>query len=303
MPTPAYPNFDSAAPDGSSGNGGTFSAAALANIRALRDFAISGRVPGWIMSRTQGTGPSVSRPQYITWLNGALLLGFRKKMTWGGTGNYQVATIEWEWSNDNGATWTSMGTAQANTYDANDNITASTNSGSWHTLVLELWTKVLRVVADLVTHAAATGTAVHGLGNMSTQAKTAVDIDGGTVDGVDVGLSARGVVQAKRVSEELQVYSAGGGLGLNAAINIDWTYGNHHITNNGAHTLTFSNFPPNFFVGFVTIFTTNLDGITFPAAVDFGAGGKPPCNDAAWVTVWSPNNGANLYAGVGFQKV
>src|SRR5213075_1172024 len=117
-----------------------------------------------------------------TWLNATLTLGFRWKLTWGGTGNFQVTAAEWEWSNDNGASWTSMGTGQGNTYDANDNITATTNSGGWVTKFFEVWTKLLRLKSTYDTHAAATGTAVHGLGSMSTQSAAAVAITGGTAN-------------------------------------------------------------------------------------------------------------------------
>lgn len=186
MPTPAYTQLDSNKPSGSD-SPTTFANDTLANIRALRDMAITGRASGFVQSRTTGTGPDAARPQYMTWLNSTLQIGFRMKSTWGGTGNWQQTSVEWEWTNDNGSSWTSMGTAQANTFDASNNITASTNSGGFVTLVMEVWTKVLKAVSDLSSHTGATGTSVHGLGSISTQAANNVAITGGTINGATVG--------------------------------------------------------------------------------------------------------------------
>lgn len=189
MTTPAYTQLASNKPAGSD-SPTTFANDTLANVRALRDHAITGRVAGFVQTRTTGTGPDASRPQFITWLNSSLQVGFRMKSTWGGTGNWQQTSVEWEWTNDNGSSWTTMGTAQANTFDNLNNITASTNSGGFFTLVMEIWTKALKAVSDLAAHIAATAAdqaPVHGLGTISTQAANNVAITGGTINGASVG--------------------------------------------------------------------------------------------------------------------
>ncbi|MBL0142668.1 MAG: hypothetical protein IPP91_11345 [Betaproteobacteria bacterium] len=205
MTTPAYTDLDSNAPDGAT-SPTTYSGADLSNVRSLRDKVITGRCKGFVQTRTTGTGPDAIRPQYITWLHATLNVGFRMKSTWGGTGNYQQTSVEWEWTNDAGSSWTSMGTAQANTFDANDNITGTTNSGGVVTLVMELWTKCLRVVAGLATHIAGTGTGVHGLGDMSVQNANAVAVTGGAANGMTLGQSTAKEVDATRVRETFHDY-------------------------------------------------------------------------------------------------
>lgn len=298
---PAYTNLDSAAPDGTAGTGTTYSASDLANVRALRDAVIVGRVPGWILSRTQGTGPDVARPQYVTWLNATLSIGFRKVLVWGGTGNMQVTSVAWEWTSagDYPGTWTTMGSAQVNTWDANDNVTATTNSGGWHTLFLEVWTKCLRVVSGLATHIAATGTAVHGLGTMSLQAASAVAINGGNINGTDIGQTTKGLLSAKRLVEDRNSYAPGAGAGQA----VDWTQGTSYITNNGTNALTFSNVPATGQFACHTIRVSNLNNTTFPAAVTWGAGAKPSVAGEAWVHLWTVDGGAVVYAALAYQAV
>lgn len=172
MPTPAYTNLDSNKPSGSD-SPTTYATDNIANIRALRDMVITGRAAGFVQSRTTGTGPDASRPQYLTWLNSTLQIGFRMKSTWGGTGNCQQTSVEWEWTNDNGSSWTTLGTAQANTFDSSDNITATTNSGGFVALVMEIWTKVLRLFSQISIDA--TNSRV-GIGATSPSAK--LDVNG-----------------------------------------------------------------------------------------------------------------------------
>jgi hypothetical protein len=299
MPTPAYTNFQAGKPDGTTGTGATFAADALAQLATLRDSVVSHHPPpGWTMTLTQGTGPDLARPQYTTWLNATLSLGFRLKVTWGGTGTVQLGTVEWEWSNDNGSSWTTMGTAQANTYDANDNITNGTNGGMI-TRFFELWTKVLRLVTNLAAHIAGTGTGVHGLGSMSTQSAGSVAITGGSADGMAFGVTTKAQVGATRVVEARNVYTPGAGAG----VALDWTNGNSYVTNNGTNAVTFSNVPATGQFASHCLRVSNLDTTTFPAAVTWGAGGKPPCNGEAWVFMWTVDGGTTVYAGLSYQAV
>lgn len=190
MPTPAYTNLNSNKPAGTD-SPTTYATDNLNNIRALRDMVITGRAAGFVQTRTQGTGPDVARPQYITWLNSTLQIGFRMKSTWGGTGNCQQTSVEWEWTNDNAASWTTLGTAQANTFDANDNITATTNSGGLVALVMEMWTKLLRYVGAIKVDAATNnvglgttpGEKLHVIGAITTGGQAAANkTSAGTFD-------------------------------------------------------------------------------------------------------------------------
>jgi hypothetical protein len=85
----------------------------MADLKALRDMILTGKVPGFIQSRTNGTG-TANQPQFITWMNAGLAIGFRWNLTWTG---FQPTTVTEEWSNDTGASWTAVG-AQVNTFDA-----------------------------------------------------------------------------------------------------------------------------------------------------------------------------------------
>lgn len=214
MATPAYTDLDSNAPDGTTAPG-TYTAKDLANVRALRDMAIAGRASGFVQTRTTGTGPGADRPQYIAWTNATLTIGFRKNITWSG---YQMTSIQWEWTNDNWATFAVMGSAMGVTMDGSDNITATTNAGGWVAVLLEVWTKCLRVVAGLATHLAATGTAVHGLGSMSTQAASSVAVTGGAIDGTAFGATTPANVDATRVREKFNDY---GSIGAAATVTLE----------------------------------------------------------------------------------
>lgn len=202
----AYTEYDSAKPDGAT-SPTTFSADDLANQRALRDMVIGGRVKGFIQSRTTGTGPGVDRPQFITWLNATLSIGFRMNLTWSG---FTITSCLWQWTSaaDYPGTWTDMGVAQANTIDGSNNYTATTNSGGIATLIFEIWTKCLKVVSDLATHIAATGAAVHGLASMAIQAASAVAITGGSANGMKFGDVTPADVDATRVREKFNDYGA-----------------------------------------------------------------------------------------------
>lgn len=201
MPTPAYSDdFDSTSPAGSD-SPSQFVTDVQTQLRSLRDMACAGRVKGFVYSRTTGTGPGADRPQYHTWLSSALSLGFRLAVTYGGSGSWQLSTVQWEWSNDNGATWASMGSAAALTYDGSNNVTASTNQGGFLILLFELWTKAAKVVSDLAAHVALTGTSAHGLGSVSTQSASAVALTGGTADDVAVGQTVPDLLDVLRARE------------------------------------------------------------------------------------------------------
>ena len=214
MTTPAHTDFDSNKPSGSN-NPTAFGTDTLNNVRALRDMVIMGQVPGFVQSRTQGTGPSVDQPQYVTWYSSSLGIGFRWNITW--TSGKPTSVLS-EWTNDSAASWTAVGSAQANTFDASLNITASTNSGGWVTMFFEIWAKVLKGVSDLAAHIAGTGTGVHGLGTMSTQAASAVAITGGSANALAVGATTPGDVDATRIREKFNDY---GSIGAGGTVTLE----------------------------------------------------------------------------------
>lgn len=280
MPTPAYTDANWNKPAGSD-TPTVFSGDTLTAVRALRDMAIAGRVAGFVQSRTQGTGPDVARPQYIAWYSAALGIGFRKKITWT---SYKPTTVEWEWTNDSAASWTSMGAAQVNTFDASDNITASTNSGGFVTLVHEIWAKALKVVADLAAHIAGTGTGVHGLGSMSTQAASAVAITGGTANALALGATTPADADATRIREKFNDY---GSIGAGGTVTLELDKYSHfsftpHATTSNAVTIALSGVPAS---GRSQVFTLEIINgqrsadslITWPAAFKWigGAAVRP----------------------------
>jgi hypothetical protein len=82
---------------------------------------------------------------------------------------------------------------------------------------MQLWGKVTKAATDLSAHIAGTGTGVHGLGSMSTQAASSVAITGGAANGMALGQATPKEVDATRVREEFHDYgtiAAGGTVTL-----------------------------------------------------------------------------------------
>lgn len=299
MPTPAYTEFDSNKPDGSTSHT-TYATDDLNNVRGLRDMAMGMLAKGFVQSRTTGTGPDAMRPQFVTWLNATLLVGFRWKLTWGGTGNWQVTSVEMEWSNDNGGTWTSVRTAQANTLDGSGNITASTQSGGGWTMFLELWGKVVKVVSDFAAHIAATGTAVHGLGDVSTQTSSAVNFTGGTAKGVTLGGTGAGEAKLATVAAVRETFNDYGTIvtGNTCTVELD-KYGASRIQApaSGSFTVAFSGVPASGFVEGHVIEAVNWGVITptLPANKRWSGGVQPTftASGVDIIRVYTRDNGAN----------
>lgn len=257
------------------------------NLRVCRDQFFSGKVKDWTFERQNGTG-SADDPQYFVFKNTINNVWFRQTNTW--TGGKLTACLV-DWSDDGGATWASVLGANAIVYDANLNITSESVGSGFLVFVWECLAKARKALADLATHIAATGAAVHGLGTMSIQSKTAVDIDGGTIDGTSFGASARGAVDATRATEDHAAYAPASGAG----VTVDWAKGSSLVTNNGTNALTFSNVPAAGRAGHV-LDVTNLNNTTFPAAVDWGLGGKPSVAGAATVSLLTRDGGTTVRA-------
>lgn len=299
MTTPTHTDFDSANPQGSQSPTG-YATSDLANQRALRDMIIAGLVPGFIETRTNGTG-TANQPQFITWYNSALGIGFRWNITWT---TFQPTTIREEWTNDSGVSWTPIegsGTPTLSdmvlTYDGSDNITGSTNFGGMVTVLMEHWAKLLRVVSGLAAHIANSGTAVHSLGTMSTQAASAVAITGGAIDGTDAGNTTRGKGSFTRVVEDLNTYTPGAGAG----VAVDWAKGGSTITTNGTNAITFANVPAG--MAGHAIYIDNLNNVTWPGTMSWGLGGVPSIAGAVTVLVTTINGGTASRASIGWRNV
>lgn len=189
MPS-AYTAADLTKPAGTQ-TGPQFAASANSNDVAQQDDIVAGQARSWSFAQVVGSG-TAEQPQYMVWSNGALRV--RATITWGAaggaTGNF--SSITWEVSQDSGSTpnstgtWASMGAAQTFTYDASGNLTATANAGGFGSFVSYLIGKVKALLTSFNAHTAATGTAVHGLGNMATQSAAAVAITGGAITGTAV---------------------------------------------------------------------------------------------------------------------
>lgn len=198
------------------------------NFRYLATLLLAGAAKGWSLSVVNGSG-TAEEPQYRVWSNGTERA--RATFTYA---SGAVTQIAWEYSDDSGTTpnatgtWTSMFTQTA-TYDGSGNQTTGNHSSAFAWL-WEWIAKFKSLRAAYTAHIALT-TGAHGTGNMALQAKSAIDITGGSVKGVVLEyVTARG----KKVN-----------LGnMSGTINIDWSLGDYFYgTVAGATVLTFSNLP------------------------------------------------------------
>ena len=284
MATPAYTQLNTAIPV--IGNARSTDIAALkTNMQATRDGIITGRIPGWTASVTNGTG-TAEEPQYRIWANGTE----RLRGTYTYSAGY-VTQVVWEWSNDSAATWSSIATETV-TYDGSKNTTGGNNSSllSW----LYEWIGKLKALrTSYNAHVALTGSSAHGLGTISTQAANSVALTGGTVNGASVGLTTPAEALFTRASEQFNTYAPGSG----AAQALDWAKGGSSMTNNGSNTVSFSNVP-SARVATHLLYCTVFNSTTFPAAVTWGLGGKPSIAGAAAVQLVTLDGGTTVLAGI-----
>lgn len=272
------------------------------NLGALADAIIMGRPPnvdassGWQYSRVTGSG-SAEKPQYEIWTNSATGGGttqrIRATLTY--SGNY-VTQIVWEWTEDNGSTpnatgtWTSFCT-QTLSYSSNNR--SSGNNSSVFDWIYEMWGKYLDLVTNFNTHTGLGVGSAHGTGSIAAQSAAAVAITGGTINGTTVGVTTRAEARFTRAIEEMNATISGSG-----AQNVDWSKGGSYFSSTAAITFSFTNVPPNGFIGTHMLKVAHFDACTFPAAVDWGSGGKPTLgtNKAARVLLQT-EDGGTTYAG------
>jgi hypothetical protein len=269
----AYTQFDTANPDGSQ-TGSAFATSTLADLLALRDGIIAGRiVPGWTLTVTVGTGTQES-PQYRIWSDGGTRR-LRMTPTYNGDG-FRVDSVAWDYSTNSGGLYEAMGSAEGFTFDGSLNITASTNSGWLPVWLHELWAKFKNLRGSYLVHVASA--TAHGIGTIAAQAASAVAITGGTIAGVVLSYTtARG----KTVD-----------LGnITGTVNIDWSAGDFFYgTVTGIATLTWTNVPtgtaPNP-AGALTLELTNPGAftLTWPTGVKW-PGALAPSRTVAGVDLY-----------------
>jgi hypothetical protein len=179
---PAYVDFDPTQPDAASDAGTPFGADLLNNQAALRDAMLLGLFKGYAYAQSGGTA---ERPGVVTLTKSAHII--RATLTWADTGGgrFNVTAINWERSIDTGANWDTVQNPITLTYDGSGNLTATSGGGGLFAKFMQVWGMATKALADLTTHLAATGTAVHGLGSMSTQSSSSVAVTGGIDQGHD----------------------------------------------------------------------------------------------------------------------
>lgn len=170
MATPVYTLLDEANPQTSQTRQAAIDTTRL-NDLAERDGIISGRLPGW--TETVGGG-TAEEPLSRAWQKGTEYL--RAVYTYA---SGFVTNVTWQWSNDNGTTFVSIGAAETRTYDGAGNTTGGANASA-HSWLFEWIGKIKSIRFAFNAHVAAVGTAVHGLGSMATQFASAVAITGGS---------------------------------------------------------------------------------------------------------------------------
>lgn len=262
-------------------------AAINANQLAIRDAVIIGRVAGWALSVSGGTA---EEPQYRLWTKSTEIL----RGTYTYSSGY-VTQVVWEYSSNSGGAYSSIATETV-TYDGSSNQTAGNNSSllSW----LYEWIGKLKDLRTLYTaHAAATGTGVHGLGTISTQAANSVAITGGTINSASVGLSTPAEGLFTRAAEQFNTYTPSSGAGQA----LDWAKGGSSLTNSGSNTVSFTNVPSSR-VATHALYCTVFNSTTFPAAVTWGLGSKPSIAGKALVSLVTIDGGTTVYAGIMWRE-
>lgn len=165
----AYNGFQATKPDGAD-TGPNVVDDANRNDKACRDAIVALMFDDFEFSITAGTG-STRRPQYMYWKNGSggSAPWIRATITWGTSSGekYNPTGIVWDYSGNGGSTYDTIAT-QALTFDSNGDLTAITGGSTALAMLTGLLGHVHRLADSYTTHAAATGTAVHGLGSMST---------------------------------------------------------------------------------------------------------------------------------------
>lgn len=262
----AYDAFDRATPEISDDRDGVV-LETNQNLRALCDMVGIGADGhlAWSMAITAGTNDV---PTTIVLSNGTLRRRF--VLTWV---NNTITQVVASFSSDSGSNYDTIGTF---TFTFTGDDVTGGNVGSFVLLMLvRLICEARNTRDNLSTHASATGTGVHGLGTMSTQAKTAVDIDGGNIDGTLVGATTPALgtfAQAREVHQTTAFATPTTTVSWADRASTDIT-----ATGSGAVALAFANLPPAGVAATMVVELVNggLRTWTWPSGTQW-AGGTPP---------------------------
>lgn len=299
-----YSAFNAAKPAGSE-TGSAVPQSANVNDCALWDASLMLATKGFDWSITAGTGTTV-RPQYIFLKNGTRWV--RGTCTWGTAGGqkYNPTQIVWELSTNSGAIYDTIAT-QTFTYDTNGYPTATSGAGSFGVMFMSLLGHFWRLKDDYAAHAGATGTAVHGLGAMSTQEPGAIWISGGTIDEVEFGGISGGACKGLVICLQEQ-FSVRTAASPNAPIGLDWAAGGSVVVTNGTNALTFSDAAPAGPTPGARLTTHLLRVDHFENCIfsgllstaNWGAAGVPSLTGPAEIMLWTRNVGvpSDTYASV-----
>lgn len=286
----AYNTFQSNKPDPAVDGGTAFGNNTNRNDVALRDAIVMGQMQGFAFSKTDGSG-SAAQPQYFLWTNGSTIL--RATNTWqsGGVTDGNITQQVWELSTNGGTNYDAICT-EVFSFDGSGNATTTTNAGGMLSWLLSKLAPLKKVIADLATHAGLTGSSAHGLGTISTQASNNVSLTGGTVNGVTIGGSTPAAGTFTRANEQYNTYTPTS----NAGVTVDWSKGGSSITTNGTNTLSFSNVPSGV-IATHTLFVDKANGVNYPAAVNWGSGGRPSLGAVAGIIqLVTTDGGTNVRA-------
>ena len=272
MPS-TYNHIDLTKPDPATQAGTAFGNSSRDQIKVAIVALACGELEGFTYSQSGGTAqyPGI---QLLT--NGVYRI--RRTLTWGngtpaGTLNNITAAVL-EWSDDSGGTYVTVA-SETRTYDTNGNLTATTAASGMMAFAEALYGRFSVLNTSFTAHAAATGTAVHGLGTMATQSAASVAVTGGAIDGAVIGGTTPAAVSATTFT--------GKGINLGATITasvaVDWSAGDYfYATFTGAGAaLTWSNLPAADKIRGVTIEITNAGLATnpWPAGVKWPGGAAP----------------------------
>lgn len=291
---PAYVDFDPTQPDATTDAGTNFGADLLNNLTAVRDAIIAGFFKGYLYSQSGGTA---ERPGIILLTKGAHII--RLTLTWTDTGGgrFNITTAVVERSLNTGGAYDALVTIVF-TYDGSGNLTATTGGGAVFAKFLQLWGMATKALADLAAHTAATGTAVHGLGTMATQAAAAIAVTGGTLKGTVIGGTGGGEAALATFAAAREAFHDYGTILTTATCTIEMDkYGCVRVQApaSGSFTVAFSGIPATDFAQGILIEAVNWGTVipTLPTGKKW-AGGTQPTFTAAGIDilrVYSRDNG------------
>jgi hypothetical protein len=234
------------------------------NLLALRDAIMIGRVAGATLSTLGGTAEEPAQRIFASGTD-------RWRASYSYVGGF-VSQVVWEYSSNSGGNYDVICT-ETSVIDIAGNTTSGTNQSlvSW---LYEWMGKFKSLRTQFFAHVASVGTAVHGLGTMSTQNASAVAISGGTINGTPIGGSVRAI--GNFLSAREQHVS----VAFAAPTTIDWSLGGSFdftASGSGAVTLAFANLPIATIATAITVDITNggLRTWTYPAAVKWPGGIAP----------------------------